>query len=148
MSETFPNLRTFQEKTLARLKPILKEPGLMIKVKNVVGGGPQDEWMCAELGAEAQCIDGHSLRFHGCSAVSPWSDQAPFTSAGTSETLANNSCSTGQPYHMTYNWTCRFDPTTGKIVQVRAYLDTALLTKVLRDNEDSNCRVYQTATGI
>lgn len=27
MSETFPDLKTFQEKTLARLRKILKDPG-------------------------------------------------------------------------------------------------------------------------
>ena len=53
----------------------------------------------------------------------------------------------GQPYHMTYNWNCRFDA-SGKIVQVRAYLDTALLTKVLRENEDQDCPIYQMRTGI
>lgn len=58
MSETFPNLRSFQEKTLARLRPILKDPGLRIKVKHVIGGGPQDEWASCELGAEAECVDG------------------------------------------------------------------------------------------
>lgn len=53
--------------------------------------------------------------------------------------------SAGQPYNMTYNWVCKFDEKTGKVVQVRAYLDTNLLTKVLRDNE---CPTFQTTTGI
>lgn len=57
MSQTFPGLKAFREATLARLRKILKDPGLMIQVKNVVGGAPQ-EWACVELGAEAECIDG------------------------------------------------------------------------------------------
>lgn len=73
--------------------------------------------------------------------------QASASSIAVGE-LADSPSSIGQPYHMTYNWNCRFDPATQKIVQVRAYLDTALLTKVLRDNEDSDCPVYQTPTGI
>lgn len=66
MSETFPSLKAFQEKTLARLKPIIKEPGLLIKVKHVIGGGPQDEWATVELGAEAECIDGKLVLSPDC----------------------------------------------------------------------------------
>lgn len=58
MSQTFADLEDFRQKTLARLRKILKDPGLMIKVKNVIGGGPEQEWASVELGAEAQCIDG------------------------------------------------------------------------------------------
>ena len=32
----------------------------MIKVKNVIGGGPDQEWAAVELGAEAECIDGET----------------------------------------------------------------------------------------
>lgn len=30
----------------------------MIKVKNVIGGGPDQEWAAVELGAEAETING------------------------------------------------------------------------------------------
>jgi len=38
------------------------------------------------------------------------------------------------PYNMCYNWVVRFDE-KGMIVQVRAYLDTNLLTETLRSHE-------------
>jgi len=58
MSENFPDLATFRTKTLARLRKILKDPGLMIKVKNVIGGGPDQVWASVELGANAELING------------------------------------------------------------------------------------------
>lgn len=65
MSQTFADLQDFRQKTLARLRKILKDPGLMIKVKNVIGGGPDQEWASVELGAEAECIDGKYCQISG-----------------------------------------------------------------------------------
>ncbi|KIW74838.1 hypothetical protein Z517_11608 [Fonsecaea pedrosoi CBS 271.37] len=41
-------------------------------------------------------------------------------------------CKNGLPYDMRYCWVCKF--AHGKIVQVRAYLDTDLLTRALQQN--------------
>jgi len=40
----------------------------------------------------------------------------------------------GMPYRMSYAWVVRFDENK-QIVQVRAYLDTNLLTETLRAHE-------------
>ena len=60
MSKHYKSLAEFQEATLTRLKPILKEPGLLIKVQNIVGGGDH-EWATAELKADAVCQNGTTL---------------------------------------------------------------------------------------
>ncbi|KIY02668.1 uncharacterized protein Z520_01133 [Fonsecaea multimorphosa CBS 102226] len=41
-------------------------------------------------------------------------------------------CRNGLPYDMRYCWICKF--ARGKIVQVRAYLDTDLLTRAIQQN--------------
>jgi uncharacterized protein len=41
----------------------------------------------------------------------------------------------GTPFHNRYCWICRFNG--GKIVEVRAYLDSALVQKLLKDNEEN-----------
>ena len=46
---------------------------------------------------------------------------------------------TGQPYNMVYCWVARFDE-RGLIVQLRAYIDTALLERTLRENECPSTR--------
>jgi len=56
MSKHFKSLQEFQEATLTRLKPILKEPGLIIKVQNIIGG--DTEWAAAEMRADAECVNG------------------------------------------------------------------------------------------
>ncbi|KAI9710650.1 MAG: hypothetical protein M1828_002137 [Chrysothrix sp. TS-e1954] len=96
MSKRYDSLEAFQKETLGRLKPILKAPGLILKVHNVVGG--DDEWATAELKADAECVN-------------------------------------GQSYKMSYAWVIRFEPDSQMIVQVRAYLDTNLLTRTLQDHE-------------
>jgi len=69
MSKHYKSLKEFQEATLTRLKPILKEPGLLIKVQNIIGGGDH-EWATAELKADAECQNGmavgSSLYFYNC----------------------------------------------------------------------------------
>lgn len=57
MSKHYKSLQEFQEATLTRLKPILKEPGLLIKVQNIVGG-EDHEWATAEMRADAECVNG------------------------------------------------------------------------------------------
>jgi len=48
-------------------------------------------------------------------------------------------CKNGRSYEMVYAWNIRFND-EGMIVQVRAYLDTALLTDTLRENECGSYR--------
>ena len=43
-------------------------------------------------------------------------------------------CKNGRDYTMNYCWVCKFDE-KDKIVQVRAYLDTNLLTKAIEENK-------------
>lgn len=53
----YTTLKDFQEKTLARLGKIMKEPGLRLAVRNVIGGG-DGEWATVELVANAECLNG------------------------------------------------------------------------------------------
>ena len=49
------------------------------------------------------------------------------------ELEALSTAKNGDPFHNRYCWICRFDK--GLIVEVRAYLDSALVQKLLDDNE-------------
>jgi len=51
----------------------------------------------------------------------------------TLELEANATCKNGMPYPQRYSWVMRFDE-TGTIVQVRAYLDSALVQKAIDAN--------------
>ncbi|EME46572.1 hypothetical protein DOTSEDRAFT_22624 [Dothistroma septosporum NZE10] len=53
-------LSDFQEQTFARLGKIMKEPGIRLVVRNVIGGGDQP-WATVELIADAECL---SVREH------------------------------------------------------------------------------------
>ena len=52
----YTSLKDFQTSTLARLGKIMKEPGILLKVRNVIGGG--GEWATVELVANAECKNG------------------------------------------------------------------------------------------
>ena len=58
----YTSLQEFQQGTLARLGKIMKEPGLRLMVRNVIGGGEQ-EWATVELVAKAECKDGELMSF-------------------------------------------------------------------------------------
>jgi len=49
------------------------------------------------------------------------------------ELKANGTAKNGYPFKNEYCWVCRFEGE--KIVEVRAYLDSALVNKVLEENE-------------
>ncbi|KAK0932540.1 hypothetical protein LTR29_015868 [Friedmanniomyces endolithicus] len=51
----------------------------------------------------------------------------------TVELEANGVCKNGMPYPQRYAWVMRFDE-SGTIVQVRAYLDSALVQKAVDQN--------------
>lgn len=53
----YTTLQDFQKYTLARLGKIMKEPGIRLIVRNVIGGGDQ-EWATVELIAKAECLNG------------------------------------------------------------------------------------------
>jgi ketosteroid isomerase-like protein len=95
---TYNSAADFRAKTLARLGSIL-DPStpIRIKVHNIIGGGPDEEWCTVEM---------------------------------KNESKAKN----GMDYNQTYAWCVRWNE-DGKIVQVRAYLDTALLRDVVETNE-------------
>ena len=49
------------------------------------------------------------------------------------ELVAISTANNGLPFHNQYCWICRFEE--GKIVEVRAYLDSALVQKIIDENE-------------
>ena len=53
----YTSLQDFQQATFGRLAKIMKDPGIRLKVKNVIGGGDQ-AWSNVELYAEAECLNG------------------------------------------------------------------------------------------
>lgn len=61
----------------------------------------------------------------------------------TAELRADCECINGRDYNMSYAWCVRFDE-GGKIVQVRAYLDTKLLTDRLEECEEGEVEVFVT----
>ncbi|KAK3067419.1 hypothetical protein LTS18_001130, partial [Coniosporium uncinatum] len=88
-------------KTFGRLNPIMDDSTPMrIKILNVIGGGPDDEWATVELRNEGKTKN-------------------------------------GMEYNQTYCWCTRWNQ-EGKIVQVRAYLDTALVRDVIEGNEGNS----------
>lgn len=54
----YTNLKSFQEATFARLGAIMKEPGIRLAVRNVIGGGEGSDWATVELVAIAECKNG------------------------------------------------------------------------------------------
>ena len=80
----------------------MKEPGIRLKLRNVIGGG-EDEWATVELVANAECKDGFK-------------------------------------FDNTYAWCCRFNE-GGFIVEVRAYLDSAMVQEALERNEEGEGEV-------
>ena len=57
----YATLQDFQNDTLGRLGKIMKEPGIKLMVRNVIGGGEQ-EWATVELVAKAETLSGEWLR--------------------------------------------------------------------------------------
>ena len=53
----YTNLKDFQQATFARLGAIMKDPGIKLMVRNVIGGG-EGEWATVELVAVAECKNG------------------------------------------------------------------------------------------
>lgn len=95
---TYTSLDDFRTKTFGRLTKIM-DPAHPVqpKVRNIVGGGPDDEWAFVEMTNESRT-------------------------------------KTGLPYNNTFAWATRWN-TEGKIVQVRAYLDTALVRDIVDGTE-------------
>jgi ketosteroid isomerase-like protein len=95
---TYHSVEEFQSKTMARLGLIM-DPStpLRIKVHNIIGGGPDEEWCTMEMRNEGKT-------------------------------------KSGMDYNQTYSWCVRWND-EGKIVQVRAYLDSALMRDVIEANE-------------
>ena len=56
----YSSLKDFQKSTITRLGNIMKEPGIRLMVRNVIGGGDQ-EWATVELIAAAECKSGESV---------------------------------------------------------------------------------------
>jgi len=72
-------------------------PGICLKIRNVIGGSPQQPWSTVEL-------------------------------------LADATCKNGFDFDNTYAWCVRFDE-HHKVVQVRAYLDSAMVKQAIEENE-------------
>lgn len=53
----YTSLEHFNRDTIQRLGKIMKEPGISLNVRNVIGGGDQ-EWATIELIAKAECQSG------------------------------------------------------------------------------------------
>lgn len=53
----YTSLKDFSDATFARLSKIMKDPGIRLKVRNVIGGGDQP-WSTVELLADAECKNG------------------------------------------------------------------------------------------
>lgn len=96
----------------------MKEPGIRLKVRNVIGGGDQ-EWATVELIADAVCNNGA-----GDLRALFWLYWHPVLMCAVP----------GLPFENTYAWIVRFDE-EGKVVQVRAYLDSTLVKQSIEENE-------------
>ncbi|KAI7553116.1 hypothetical protein KC331_g1451 [Hortaea werneckii] len=101
----FTSLEAWKKGALGTVNRILRDP-LSLQVINVVGGGRDQDWALVELKADAVCKNGV-----------------------TDEELQM----VGMPYPQRYAWVMRFDE-NGTIVQVRAYLDSALVQKAVDSN--------------
>ena len=55
----YTTLEDFQQAALVRLSKIMKDPGVRLVVRNVIGGGEHD-WATVELFAKAECLNGQS----------------------------------------------------------------------------------------
>ncbi|KAI9879772.1 MAG: hypothetical protein M1830_007214 [Pleopsidium flavum] len=114
----YTNKAAFQKDTLQRLGAIMEKP-LQMEVRNVVGGG-DEEWAVVELIATSTCKNGEmpSLLVRYRSAL----------------VGADGGLLVGLKFDNTYAWVTRWNK-DGKIVQVRAYLDSALVKQALEENE-------------
>lgn len=68
----YDTLKDFQENTLVRLGKVMKEPGIILSVRNAIGGGEQD-WAVVELVANAECKSGEFVLYSkqsGCAGLS------------------------------------------------------------------------------
>ncbi|RMY50831.1 hypothetical protein D0865_06684 [Hortaea werneckii] len=106
-----PRTEAWKKGALGTVNRILRDP-LSLQVINVVGGGRDQDWALVELKADAVCKNG----LRGWVGV-------------TDEELQM----VGMPYPQRYAWVMRFDE-NGTIVQVRAYLDSALVQKAVDSN--------------
>ncbi|EXJ67237.1 uncharacterized protein A1O5_09884 [Cladophialophora psammophila CBS 110553] len=109
MSARYTSKQDFMENTLKVLRErVLTEP-LRLQVRNVVvSGGGESEGQGEGKDEE---IDGDAVV--ELEALDAW-------------------CKNGLAYDMRYCWVCKF--AAGKIVQVRAYIDTDLLTRAMQQN--------------
>ena len=62
MSRRYSSSKEFREATLSVLKPIMKPPGLLMHIVNVIGGG-DSEWATAEMKADCECVNGQEIIF-------------------------------------------------------------------------------------
>lgn len=57
LAGTYTSKEEFINKTLNRLNAIIKEPGIQLRIRNIIGGGDQP-WATLELIASAECNNG------------------------------------------------------------------------------------------
>jgi len=69
---------------------------MLLKIKNIIGGGESEEWCTVEMENEGKCKN-------------------------------------GMDYNQRYSWNVRWEGNV--IVEVRAYVDTALVRDVIEGNE-------------
>ncbi|GAB7350927.1 hypothetical protein MBLNU459_g1437t2 [Dothideomycetes sp. NU459] len=108
----FTTLEDWKRGALGPINAVLREP-LQLQVRNIVGGGTE-EWAVVELFANGICKNG-----------------GPDTT--TLYRAYADAFSQGMEYPQQYSWVMRFD-NKGTIVQVRAYLDSALVQKAIDQN--------------
>jgi len=70
---------------------------MLLKIKNIIGGGEDEEWCTVEMENEGKCKN-------------------------------------GMDYNQRYSWNVRWEGNV--VIEVRAYLDTALLRDVIEGNEE------------
>jgi len=95
----------------------MKEPGIRLMVRNVIGGGDQP-WATVELVAIAECKSGTVILF--------------LASIGSLK--MTDAVQLGLHFDNTYAWCMRFDK-EGMIVEVRAYLDSWMVKQAIEENE-------------
>ncbi|BGP37635.1 hypothetical protein JCM10450v2_001559 [Rhodotorula kratochvilovae] len=88
-----------------------------------------DEWVeLVQKPLKARLVDAHTM-----AVVSAHVDDAgktAYVEAKGGSTQAN-----GRPYHNNYFWVMKFDSETGKIVELREFMDSELVSEVIRTNE-------------
>ena len=57
----YKSLKDFQQATFARLGAIMKEPGIRLFIRNVIGGGREEDWATVEMVADAECKNGFNF---------------------------------------------------------------------------------------